>query len=143
MGAIIGVGSAIIGALVGALIGYRLSISLSNITAFNEAGRKLREAFYDELATLDGGSIKDIDAHDILEIAFKKHMIAFWEFNVHIAESKRSAFNQAWQKYHCCPKTDIHLLEQYDTVTGSMEQREKNRKLAIKNIQDIISFTNK
>ncbi|HLA29262.1 MAG TPA: hypothetical protein VJZ49_15355 [Syntrophales bacterium] len=141
VGALIGVGSAILGAIVGAWIGYRLSISLVHVTTRHNAASNLRKAFYDELAILNMSSLKDIDACSMLEGAFKKHMIAFWELKSTLPKSKCVAFTQAWEEYYCYPGTGDHHLEQYDTLTGGSEQRKGKRTLAIKRIEHILSFT--
>ncbi len=134
----------LIGALLGGIIGvvgtYLGAIRIANRRFLIDAGTRLREAFNDELASLKAPG--EIDALTLLESAFKKHLIAFSEFNRRLPKCKRPALNQAWQDYHCHPRPPfIHFLEQYTTRTGSMEEKKKNRDLAIERIEHILSFT--
>lgn len=135
--------AAIIGGIIGIVGTYLGAILIANRDRRINARRRLREAFQDELASLEVLAIPgEGDAFDILSGAFKKHFIAISEFTHIINRCKRNAFNQAWQDYHCYPKPPFpHFLEQYDTKTGSIEQRKKNRELAIERIKHILSFT--
>ena len=140
-----GVQATLLGALLGGIIGvvgtYLGAIRIANRRFLIDAGTKLREAFNDELASLKAPG--QIDALPLLESGFKKHLIAISEFNRRLSKCKRPAFNQAWQDYHCHPQPPfIHSLNQYTTRTGSMEQKKKNRDLAVERIEHILSFTN-
>jgi hypothetical protein len=135
----------LLGALLGGIIGvvgtYLGAIRIANRQFLIDAATKLREAFRDELATVQAPG--EVVALNLLEDAFKKHLIAISEFNRRLPKCKRRAFNQAWQDYHCYPQPPfIHFLEQYTTRTGSIEQKKKNRSLAIERIEHILSFTN-
>jgi len=133
----------LLGALLGGIIGvvgtYLGAIRIANKQFLIDAGTKFRAAFHDELATLKAQ--EKIDAINILESAFKKHLIAISEFVRRLPRCKRATFNQAWENYYCHPATKIQHLVQYDTVTGSTDQRKKNRELAIKRIEHILSFS--
>ena len=132
--------AAIIGGVIGIVGTYVGAILIANRDRRIDAGRRLREAFQDELATLKAPG--EIDALTLLESAFKKHLIAISEFNYRLPKCKRSAFDQAWQHYYCYPQQPFYpFLEQYTTTTGSMEQKKKNRNLAIERIEHILSFT--
>lgn len=131
--------AAIVGGVIGIIGTYLGAIRIANRRFLIDAGTKFREAFQGELATLEVPG--DIDAFTILQSAFKRHLIAISEFNRRLPKCKRAGYIQAWKDYHCHPEAHIHFLEQYDTVTGSTEQREKNRVLAIKRIKHILSFT--
>ena len=135
--------AAIIGGVIGIVGTYAGAILIANRNRRIDAGRKLREAFQDELVSLEVLPIPgEVDAFDTLNGASKKHLIAISEFSCALSRCKRSAFNQAWQQYHCYPEPPFtHFLEQYDTRTGSIEQRKKNRELAIERIKHILSFT--
>lgn len=131
---------AILGGIIGVVGTYLGAVKIANRRFLIDAGTKLREAFNDELAALKAP--EEIDALSLLEGTFKKHLIAISEFNRRLPECKRLAFNQAWQDYHCYPQPPfIHFLKQYTTRTGSMEQKKKNRNLAIERIEHILSFT--
>ncbi len=135
-----GIVGAILGGIIGVVGTYLGAVKIANRRFIVDAGTKLREAFQDELATLKAPG--EVDALSLLESAFKKHLIAISEFNRRLPKCKRCAFNQAWQDYHCYPQPPfIHFLEQYTTTTGSMEEKEKNRNLAIERIEHILSFT--
>jgi len=135
--------AAIIGGVIGIVGTYSGAILIANRDRRIDAGRRLREAFQDELASLEVLPIPgEGDAFDMLNGAFKKHLIATSEFARLVSRCKRNSFNQAWQDYHCYPKPPFpHFLEQYDTRTGSIEQRKKNRELAIQRVKHILSFT--
>jgi hypothetical protein len=134
--------AAIIGGVIGIVGTYAGAILIANRDRRIDAGRRLREAFQDELASLEVLPIPgEVDAFGILNSAFKKHLIAISEFAHVIPRCKRNLFSQAWQQYHCYPEPPFtHFLEQYDTRTGSIEQRKKNRELAIERIKHILSF---
>jgi hypothetical protein len=89
--ALIGVGGTVIGALLGTWVGYRLSISLSKMSARKEAGRRLISAFSEELARLDPvNSVSGMSVDRYLENAFPKHHAAMIEFAFYLeGESKR------------------------------------------------------
>lgn len=130
----------IIGGVIGVIGTYLGAMKIADRQRFIDAGRRLREAFQDELAILRGPD--DCDAFTLLNSSFKKHLIAITEFRYVLHGNKIESFNRAWLTYHCTSEAPfIHLLEQYDTKTGSREQRNKNRELAIQRINRILSFT--
>lgn len=135
-----GIAGAIIGGVIGVIGTYIGAVLIANRQHLIEAGRRLREAFQEELAILQAS--EDIEVCDLLENAFKKHLIAVSEFKYILPKSKSIIFSQAWEQYHCNPQlTHIHFLEQYSTIGGSREQKNNNRKLAIERIKHILSFT--
>ena len=134
-----GIAGAIIGGVIGIIGTYIGAVRIANRQHLVEAGRRLRDAFQEELAILQAS--EDIEVCDLLKSAFKKHLIAVSEFKYILPKSKSIIFSQAWEQYHCHPElTHIQFLEQYSTI-GSREQKNSNRKLAIERIKHILSFT--
>lgn len=137
---ITGIVSTILGGVIGVVGTYIGAVRIANRQRLLDAGLRLREAFQDEITLLQIGG--NIDACHLLECAFKKHLIAVSEFKYILPKRKRVAFDQAWQQYHCFQGPPyIHFLEQYNTVGGRMEQREKNRQTVIQRLNHILSFT--
>ena len=93
-------GFSLLGVLVGGLCTYRFALQLQRTASLREAGRRLREAFSEELATGTAPGFRpDITFAHALEQAFSKHSVAVQEFSFHLPQRKRRAFQEAWQKY--------------------------------------------
>ncbi|MGA2467807.1 MAG: hypothetical protein ABSH06_26100 [Thermodesulfobacteriota bacterium] len=87
--------AAIIGGVIGIVGTYAGAILIANRDRRIDAGRKFREAFQDELASLEVLPIPgEADAFDILNGPFKKHLIAISEFSCILSRCKRNALNQ-------------------------------------------------
>jgi len=98
--ALIGIGGTVIGTLLGAWVGYRLSISLSKMSAKREAGRRLIMSFSEELAKLNpANSISDLDVHWYLERAFPKHHAAMIEFGFYLEGIEKDKYVKACTDY--------------------------------------------
>ncbi len=83
-----------------------------NTKAFNVAAERFRDAFTEEIASIQSrtqGTRPDND--EILEAAFQKHLRAINEFRRFISEQDISAFNEAWDEYHTVDGE--HYLKQY------------------------------
>lgn len=95
-------GLGLIGVFVGSAITYWGAIRLARRNARREAGRRLREAFYPELAALDPatGLKNGAEVESILREAWPRHHAAVSEFMVHLPPRKRQAFEEAWRQYH-------------------------------------------
>ena len=130
----------VIGGFIGVIGTYFGAMKIAKRQRFIDTGLRLREAFQEELAILQVSEDCDAVAH--LTSAFKKHFIAISEFRYVLPSCKLNSFDEAWRNYHCTSEPPyIHLLEQYDTRSGSGEQQNKNRELAIQRIRHILSFT--
>lgn len=93
-------GFPLLGVLVGGLCTYRFALHLQRVASLREAGRRLREAFSEELAAGTVPGFKpDITFAHALEQAFSKHSVAVKEFSFHLSQRKRSAFQAAWRAY--------------------------------------------
>lgn len=135
-----GISGAIIGGVIGVIGTYIGSIRISQQQRFVDAGRRLREAFHDEMATLR--SDRHVNAATLLEDAFKKHLIAVTEFSYVLPESKRSYYYHTWNDYCSIPDhPGATFFEQYLSGHGNIQDSENNVKLAIERINNILSFT--
>ncbi len=131
------------GGIIGVIGTYIGAVKIMDRQLLLDAGRRLRESFQTELAILCANKEK-IDAFFLLDRAFQKHAMAVNEFKYILRGNKCNSFDQAWQEYHCTNSGDgnlIHFLEQYNTIGVSVEERVKNRELAITRIGNILSFT--
>ena len=133
---------AILGGAIGVIGTYVGATRIAARDRLADAGRRMREAFYDELAALEVDGGRDLRAHTLLESAFKKHLIAVSEYMHILSMERRRTIAAAWVQYHCCQgKPEMHFLEQYNTVAGSTDQRDSNRRLAIERIRHLLSLT--
>jgi len=99
--ALIGGGFTIVGVLIGALVTYLFSVKLANNNSKREAGRRLREAFVEELALLHPEhKQKDLDVEHILQEAFPKHSRAVTEYSYYLHNQDKQSFEEAWKKYY-------------------------------------------
>lgn len=128
--------------LLGACVGAISAIASAYITTGRqhkiESGCRLRLAFHEELAILRD-TTDTSDPYDILKSSFKKHSIAVEEFKYVMRKRKALDFERAWKDYY---EQDGHpCLEKYAKHQGGSDLAKKNRNLAIKNIEHILSFT--
>ncbi len=136
--ALIGVGSAALGALLGAWGTYRFSINLAALNAKRFAGMKLREAFGPELAklrhsqTLIPGAV---ESSAVLKQGFLKHEIAVNEFRFFLQGAELESFNKVWREYYGGPADDRPNFSQYANVSPD------EIKEALDRIEAILAFT--
>lgn len=87
--------------LLGALIAYGFANELAKRRARRDAGRRLREAFADEIAAMNPVNGRtDITVEYMLQNAFQKHYSAVREFAFHLPYGKREGFEAAWRRYY-------------------------------------------
>ena len=144
--ALIGVGGTIVGALVGTWVGYRLSLSLSKITAKQNAGQKLRGAFKDELLALNPSQYDlEEDVPNLLDRSFQKHREAIYDYAFHLEAREKEQFYQAWYTYYCPEQnrseTSIPFLEQYSCRGFTTAEKHELMKKVRDRIEKIIEFT--
>ena len=140
-GSIATLAGAVIGGIIGIAGTYLGSVYLVKKQRFFDAGQRLREAFHAELAILCDPSDTS-DPTDILKAAFKKHLSAVAEFRYILSCCRLDGFNKAWREYHCYENTCDQFLEQYSKHLGGTDLAKENRKLAVKRIEHVLSFTN-
>lgn len=140
--AVIGLIGTIIGGAIGVIGTYIGAVKVAQKQILMDAGRKLREAFQPELTILEGAG-RQVNTIAILEAAFQKHSIAVNDFMYTLigCKCKPSAFNQAWEQYHCTDNGNNKLIHSLDQYGGFPSERDDNRKLAIDRINRILSFT--
>lgn len=136
----------LVGAFIGGIVGiagtYLVSVYEAKKQQFFTACQRLREAFHNELAILSDPSDTS-DSADILQSAFKKHLSAVIEFKYVLRGCRLDRFNKAWNEYYYGDgEISIPFLEQYSRHIGNIGLAKKNRDLAIKKIEHILSFTN-
>ena len=156
-------GSFSIGAVVGGIIvgvtNHFLTKSRDKetraIKEFNEAGKKLRAAFSEELAALRSPIADDPpDPYILLLGAFERHRVAVTEFRRFLKGSSRRNFDTAWQEYYSYnnendgedpidPKVKGEMSHEYLIKYGpdweNTPERECRRR-ATKNIEKILEF---
>lgn len=99
--ALIAGGFTVVGALLGSFVTYRFALHLSSVNARRDAGRRLREAFAPELASLHPVTgAKDIDVERFLQASWPKHHAAVSELAFHLPQEQRAVFEQAWREYY-------------------------------------------
>lgn len=93
---------ALLGVVVGSATTYCGALRLAKRDARREAGRRLREAFYPELAALDPatGSKNGAEVESLLREAWPRHRAAVSEFMIHLPAARRQSFEVAWRKYY-------------------------------------------
>lgn len=107
IGAIIGVGGAIIGAILAGPITYYFSKILIKIThentiklmqrqEFNQAAKDFIAAFHEELARL---KLESISTYDIIKPALAKQMAAYYTFRGYLNSYDLESITRAWQMY--------------------------------------------
>ncbi len=143
--ALIGVGSTIIGAMVGAWVGYRLTISLSKITAKQNASLRLREAFKSELlALVPSQHALEEDIPNFLERSFQKHREAIFDFAFNLEPCEKQEFYQAWYTYYCPEEkrndTSVPFLEQYSCIGLNTIQKHAMMKKVRGRIEKLLEF---
>lgn len=144
--ALIGVGATIIGALVGAWVGYRLSLSLSQITAKQNAALHLKEAFKSELLALAPSQhALSEDIPNFLERSFQKHREAIFDFSFYLKSDEKQNFYQAWYTYYCPEEnrseTSVPFLEQYSCRGFNPAQKHEMMKKVRDRIWRVLEFT--
>src|SRR5688500_5074543 len=93
-------GFSLLGVLVGSLCTYQFALHLQRSAARREAGRRLREAFSEELALGTAPNFTpDVTFEHTLQQSFQKHSMAVREFAFHLPAQQREAFEAAWRKY--------------------------------------------
>lgn len=101
LGAIIGVGGAIIGAFIGAWGTYHFALSLTRDNIKVTASAKLHAAFAPEIAQMRlFANGQKIDVRQLLPSAFPRHTTAIEEFGFYVPKEQKEEYYQAWQKYH-------------------------------------------
>jgi hypothetical protein len=99
--ALIAGGFTVVGAVLGSFITYRFALHLSSVNARRDAGRRLREAFAPELASLHPiTGAKNIDMERFLQESWPKHHAAVSEVAFHLPQEQRAAFDKAWREYY-------------------------------------------
>jgi len=94
-------GFTVVGALLGSFVTYRFALHLSSVNVRRDAGRRLREAFAPERASLHPiTGAKDIDVERLLQASWPKHHAAVSELAFHLPQDQRAAFEHAWREYY-------------------------------------------
>ena len=152
IGAIIGVGGAIIGAILAGPVTYYFSkvlvqtthqnaLELMHQQDFSNACETFTNAFIDELIKLE---VEGKDAYvDILRPAIQKHKTAVHIFRKAIRDKdRRTAFNKAWGTYYENEHQPNSPLRQYATQLEQTDgiAREERRPLAIARIKTLLKF---
>lgn len=137
-------GFTIVGALVGGWIGYKNALSIYNITEFNKAASKFREAFTEEIRFIDRFYAVDrssMDIPEVLSYAADKHETALIIFkDGFLCEGQRAEIENAWKTYTGDNKLmGKYTFRQYATK-GNIKDGESIRQLAITNINNLLKF---
>jgi len=138
---IIAGGFSIVGAAIGGLSSYYLGIVKTAIDAKRIAGIRLREAFGEELATLQRVRINEAETTSLLKGAFVKHQMAVNDFMLHLSGSELESFSDAWLKYYGCYRNEKKQdVEFFDKYFHHCDKEGRNK--AIININSLLSFAN-
>jgi hypothetical protein len=150
--ALIGVGSAVVGALLGAWIAYRFSLKLAESNVRREANRRLIAIFHRELADIYPTPVnwpEDID--NFLRSKFSILQAAVGEFRHYLPVQEWDDFDRAWLNYYCSTGRDVdrscqsylHYMN-FITTTGDQKTTKQNGKKNLKdNVDNILRFTEK
>jgi len=134
-----GVITTILGVILGACITYFFAIALAKRNDFKRAAFLFRRAFEDEILALQECSGEQV--FDILEKARPKHRSAVFEFRWFLKSKDIKRFDLAWKEYYYAPgEQKMRYLEQYSDKIRSNVPRGERRSLAIKRINNLLSF---
>ena len=107
--------------LLGALITYWFATELGRRQARRDAGRKLREAFADEISAMNPVTGRtDVTVEYLLQQAFLKHYAAMREFSFHLAGRERESFEAAWKNYYEVGRS-TRFFDYYMSENGRQE----------------------
>ncbi len=128
---------AIFGAILLACFGGFIAYRNNRLSRLAAAASAFRASFADILSSLRN---EREDAHQLLETAFKQHESAVVEFARFLGPIKRKRFLEEWKAYYCHESANILFLEQYSGAGSSSGKREMRRNLAIKRIEQLLSY---
>ena len=135
--ALIGGGFTIVGVLIGSLVTYLFSVKLADNNSRREAGRRLREAFAEELALLHPENLQnDLNVGLVLKEAFPKHSRAVIEFSYYLHNSEKQSFQEAWKSYSLIGGS-VSLFDYYMRDNKKTNPRE----IFAQRINTILEFT--
>jgi len=148
MDIITSLGSLIIGVLLGAWIGYKFSLSLYRRAEKHSAGLKLRNAFKDEVLTLNPAHhAVGEDLPPFLKKAFDKHESAIYDFSFFLNTKRKAAFYKAWQEYYCHKdaqnENTVPFFEQYSCAGLKINEIHDIKNLVKSRLEAILKFTEK
>ena len=142
------------GGLLGCLIGYYInhrlararSLEIANISEFNKAAVKLREAFWPEyLALTPQHYVLQTELVEFLENSFYKHKTAIFEFAHYLPVKSKTAFLEVWYEYYCHPdarnENSVPHFGQY-SCRGLTYNQEREMKLLVQSrIDKVLAFS--
>ena len=117
---------------------------IHKIALVSSAAIKFKEAFVEEITFLKSGPDPTSYTHgtacDILNKALYKHRIAYEAFMLELPESKRAAFDKAWQSYLY---PELHEESSPGPLSDyiSEEDEQEKRELAFAKISDLLKLT--
>ena len=120
------------------------SESRDHLSRRNIAASNFRRVFIEEIKILRKlntySALPDApNIPTVLEDAFVCHDIALQEFNLFLTRCESGSLNRLWHNY--CEYEGIYpYFAQYDCKGGSIKQNEKNKQLAITQINNLIKF---
>lgn len=140
----------------GAILGYLVRVFIEHFLAksrtkeerrireFNEAAKRFRDAFKEELLALSPNLSKcEKDTSEILEVAFEKHRIAVFDFKPFLSGDELAGFDKAWGEYYRyenAPEFTVHGLEQYSAKGHGYTEGRRLRLLAAERIERLLEF---
>jgi hypothetical protein len=138
----------VVGFLLRTLIDHFLAKSRTKeerrVRDFNEAARRFRDAFKEELLALSPNLSKwEKDTSEILEAAFEKHRIAVFDFKPFLSKDELAGFHQAWgdyYRYENTPESTVHGLAQYSGKGHGYTEARRLRLLAAERIERLLEF---
>ena len=117
---------------------------IHKIAMVSSAAVKLKEAFVEDITFLKSGpepaSYTHGTAYDILKKALNKHGIAYEAFRLELPETKRDAFDKAWQTYLY---PELHEESSPGPLTDyiSEEDEQERRELAYNKISALLKLS--
>ena len=138
----------LLGVAVSAIINHFLAKDrdkqIHKIALLSGAAIKFKKAFLEEITFLKYGpeptSSIDGTAYDILNKALERHRIAYEAFRIELPETKRTAFDKAWEEYLY---PELHEESSPGPLTDYISEgdEEERRKLAYGKFSALLKLT--
>jgi hypothetical protein len=130
--------------VIGVFVAHFLTKDRNKTSALRNAYEKLIEAFEGELTILKSGKAVEGGALKLLEDASDKHQLAVETYERNLSGRKLRRYNKMWRKYNCNVENQpneekqIKFLEKYMTNGVSRQRAKRNKKIAIRNIENFL-----
>ena len=98
-----------------------------------------RKIFSDVLIQIQSN---EVDPQAFFEERLLVHESAVLEFSKYLGSVERKRFMKAWHDYQYHDGVHFRFSVPYSILGGSIEQKRKNREIAVSRIHDLVSYAN-